>query len=930
MNRFIYFLALTVFIAAGIFFCQLPAFSQSEASISYLCEIAVNFYKQGRYEDALSEFKKVLLVDPNNPTAKAYISVIFKPEPESTATQEAQVTKAVPARATAAPVTMKQPALQPTERKFSREEIINSTLSSFSVKDAVQKNYERTPLEIAGVRVSGEAQVRLGVTPSDTIWKRANWDMNEKNYRILSETAYDRKENTYDPRVYDRLRVNLDSGGEEGLGFHTNITVDPWSYTGKSSKFMIAGAGGDYADIELKYWSNTGYTINENVNTKYNGDSFSLPEIKVVDGKISLPSSVRSAYNNTFTLPDTKIYSEFQPLREMWFDYKQDDLKLRVYPFAYENQALTFDDPLRSSNNRTWWEDSPWLRSWTHGNYNSGATPVDFTRGYWDKSLSFFTRDSEGQRLTSMRGFSFQFNPLEETSIQTSVASPKTLWQDYSEIDNFLSATRLKTTLLDKIGIGVTANTRLGYNVDNENKLDAKNYVIGTDLGYEIIDGLKANFEFLHSLSRYDTTNSTYLSKLSGNAYHISLLGRFPFESIMKTDYGYEGIKPEEWESSFTKFRIFATRMDTDYDNSLSSYVETRDDEWWSRHLHFRKPFKNYYQGEGQLLSWDDVSSYGIGNGVDYGRSVLGMRVESFFWDRAVTNLFDVRNVHSTKNKFLENTARDELTWSVNDRLTTKFLGILQKMPKTTGGIDPFIFDTVTGMYLTNDYIDDGINASIATGSAGLEYKFFDWLSMNGVWECTNDVSLAYDNFPRGILNTASRSFISIDEYNRRYRDILASLYSQQYFPKPPYPYYNIFKTGLSFNPTEKLGIYLDYTRNPFEKAGQVDDNMNHVGFEVSYAPMQKIAMFFKYTYSRWQDLDKLQSGSTKLYGHHNFFTEFTYRKSQDEDFTFQYGEASRDPYMGGVLDIGWDPYGGSLRTIDTQHIFRLYYRRRF
>ena len=916
MRKFIFSLTLATFLVV-VFFAFQPVFAQTEASIGYLCEIAVDFYRKGRYEDALSEFKKVLLLDPNNPTAKAYINVIFKPE--VSVAQATQKTQTPPKQAPLAP-----------QEKISREEIINSTLDSVSKKDAVQKEFGKNPLEAAGINITGEAQVRVGMTSSDAIWKRANWDMNEKNYRTLSTTAYDRKENTYDPRVYDRLRVNLDTNNEEGLGFHTNIIVDPWSFTGKTSKFVIQGTGGDAADIELKYWSNTGYTINENVNTLYNGDSFSLPEIKVVDGKISIPSSVRSAYNNTFTLPESKIYYEFQPLREMWLDYAQDDLKLRVYPIAYENQALTFDDPLKLSNNRIWWEDSPWLHGWKHGNFNSGATPVDFTKGYWDNSLSFFTRDSEGQRLTALRGFSFQFNPLEETSIQTSVASPKTLWQDYSEIDNFLSATRIKHSLLENLTLGITANTRLGYNVDNENKLDAKNYVFGADISYEIIDGLKTSFEFVNSQSQYDITNSTYLSKLNGNAYHLSLMARFPFESIIKTEYGYDGIQPEEWESSFTKFRLFATRMDDNFDNSLSSYVETRDDEWWGRHLHFRKPFQHYYQGEGQLLGWDNIKSYAIGNGVDYGRSVLGLRVESFFWDKALTNLFDVRNVHSTKNKFIENVARDELTWSINEKLTSKFLGIYQKLPKTKGGYDPFIFDPVSRRYFTNTYIEDGMNPSITTGSAGAEYAFFDWLALNGIWESTNDVSLAYDNFPRGIFNTASRSFISSDENNNRYRSILDSLYNQQYFPKPPYPYYNIFKAGLRLNPLEKVNIYLDYTRNPFEKAGQVDDNINHIGLELSYAPAAKFAMFFKYTYSRWQDLDKLQQGITELLGHHNFFSEFVYRKSQDEDLTFQYGEASRNPYMGGVLDIGWDPYGGSLRTVDTQHIFRLYYRKKF
>jgi hypothetical protein len=166
--------------------------------------------------------------------------------------------------------------------------------------------------------------------------------------------------------------------------------------------------------------------------------------------------------------------------------------------------------------------------------------------------------------------------------------------------------------------------------------------------------------------------------------------------------------------------------------------------------------------------------------------------------------------------------------------------------------------------------------------------------------------------------------------YGNTYRDNLAFLYNQANFPAPPYPYYNIFKSGLRLTPMANMDLYLDYTRNSYAKAGQVDDNMNHVGFEVAYTPIPKISIFLKYTYSRWQDLDRLAAGYTNIIGHHNFFTEFIYRMSEDQDFTLQYGEASRDPYMGSVLDIGWDPYGGSVRTIDTEHIIRAYYRKKF
>lgn len=911
-----------------LLFClllQAPCFAEMQG-VDYLCEFGITFYRMGRYDDALSEFKKVLLLDPQNKIAQSYINDIFVKErpaaSENNLTQRSELPLQTELKA-------------PPRQMLSREEAINDALNSLDVygRKAVSpqdKGEKKSGYEIAGVQITGEIQSRLGFTPQDTYWKRANWDLNEKNYRIRSNTALDRRENTFDPRIYDRLRLDFDAGEEEGSAFYSNVTVDPWSFTGKSSRVTVFSDFGDSADLELKYWSNTAYTINETIYTNQLGNSFNLPEIKMYNEMIR-GFDIKGAFtpNDTFHIPNIKIYRQFQPVREFWYDYKQDNLKLRIFPIAYENQALTFDDPLGLSNNRTWWEDSPWLHKWQPGNYNSGVATPDFTRGYWDNTLSFFTRDSEGQRLTALRGFNFEFDPSEKTYLATSIATPKDLWQDYSEVDNLLSAIRIKQSLLDNLNLGFSTTSRLGYHIYDNNDLDAWNYVVATDLGYEVIEGLKANFEMAHSQSEYDITNSTYKTGMRGNAYHFSILGRFPLQSIMSTENGYYGIQPAKDENFFTKFRLYAVRMDDSFDQPLSSYVETRDDEWWSRHLHFRRPFRYYYQGEGQLLTFDDIKNFAVGNGIDIGRSTLGLRLESLLWDKKISNLFDVRNVHASNGKFIENVAREEITIQVNDKLTTKMLGIYQNMPLTKGGVDPFIFDPRTREYYLNDYIEDGKDPSIGTGSLGLEYAFFDWLALNGIWEITNDISLAYDNFPRGILESGDLSRLYYEDGDT-YRGVRNWLTDQQHFPRPPYPYYNIFKAGLRLNPMDNLEFYLDYTRNPYEKAGQVDDNMNHIGFEVAYSPMPKISLFFKYSYSRWQDLDSLVQGITKVTGHHNFFTEFTYRRTEDEDFTFQYGEASRNPYMGGVLDIGWDPYGGSLRTIDTQHIFRLYYRRKF
>jgi hypothetical protein len=529
-----------------------------------------------------------------------------------------------------------------------------------------------------------------------------------------------------------------------------------------------------------------------------------------------------------------------------------------------------------------------------------------------------------------LRGLTFDFNPGDKTSFVSSLATPKNPWQDYSEVDNVIFANRLKHYLMDNLRIGAVYTSRVAFNTDERYRTDARNYVAGSDVSYEVMEGVLANLEVASSRSFNDISNTDFKSEKTGNSYYFSVVGRFPRESIIKTEYGYEGIKPAKEEKFFNKFRLFAARMDDEFQQPLSNYTETRDDEWWGRHLHFRKPFKNYYQGEGAMLTWDDVKNFQIGNGIDYGRSVFGLRVESSLWDDKLQNLFDVRNVHNSQNnKLIENVVHDEATWKITDKLTSKAMGIYQKMPKTQGGIDPFIIDPQNEAYINNAYIKDGMDASLKTGSLGMEYQFLDWAGLNGIWEYTNDISLSYDEFPRGIFNAGNRSLITQD-YNNYFRDNNTWLYNQANFPAPPYPFYNIFKTGLHLTPIDNMDFYLDYTRNAYEKAGQVDDNMNHIGFEFGYTPIPKISVFLKYTYSRWQDLDRLAAGYTNLVGHHNFFSELIYRITKDEDFTFQYGEASRDPFMGDVLDIGWDPYGGSLRTIDTQHIFRAYYRRKF
>jgi len=91
-------------------------------------------------------------------------------------------------------------------------------------------------------------------------------------------------------------------------------------------------------------------------------------------------NTVNTTFANVFNIPSQKIHWEFLPLRELWVDYDEGPYYLRLYPIAYQDQAMGTDDPLRLSDNHTWWEESPWLAEWRPGNLNTGAAPDDFAK----------------------------------------------------------------------------------------------------------------------------------------------------------------------------------------------------------------------------------------------------------------------------------------------------------------------------------------------------------------------------------------------------------------------------------------------------------------------------------------------------------------------------------------------------------------------
>ncbi len=642
------FSAIFLILATGISFAAYQ-------DIALSCELGATLYNLEKYDDALSEFNRVLAIDPNNKIAKTYIDNIFKRNFQPSAVSAFSLNKNI---------------LESEIHLLSKEEAMGRAMAGLQQKGAQSyylRDYDspgeepfekvkKEGLKAGPLNISGQMQIGFGLTPDDFIWKRANFDLNEKlkSWRVTSEAGFNRKFNTYDPRVYDSLSVNLDTDNKEGFNLHSNVTVDPWSFTGRSDKVTLS-SGADTVDIQLRYWSNTGYVVNTTAYSNLKGVPVNIPELKVVDGKTS-PLSTAG-----FTIPEMKITRQFQPLRELWLDYTNDQVKLRIFPMAYQDQAYTSDDPLNITNRHIWWQDSPWLRRYLPGTYHSGNVPVDFTKGIWDDKFSFLSKDSTGMYLTALRGLAFDFQPQEGTSFSTTLASPKDLWQNYTDMDNIISASRFKQYLMDNLLFGATFTTRLGFKTDPNTDLDSQNYVGGVDLSYEIADGLKAQAEVLTSKSYYDTTNSDYKTEARGNTYYFSFITRYPRQSIMDLKNGYEEIKLDKSETFLIKSKFYLARMDKGFDQSLSNFHNTRQDTFWSRHIHFRKPFEYYFEGlEDFRTGWDDLEGTRIGDGIDNGRNVIGFRLYTICLDK-YENLFDVRNVHNVNGKFIENVVRDEI-----------------------------------------------------------------------------------------------------------------------------------------------------------------------------------------------------------------------------------------------------------------------------
>jgi len=781
-----------------------------------------------------------------------------------------------------------------------------------------------TPAKEEPLKVTGRYRLSLGFTRDEVILNKGHGDLNERNFRILSGNLH---ENTFDPAVYSYLGFDVDTVRRHGWMGHANITIDPWSFIGTTEKFTIHGEGGDSATLELKWWGGNNRVLNETFFTQENGDGFATPEIEVDNGH-TVQTRLTSTFSNIFTIPEREIDYRFHPLREFWLDYAQGDLEFRFFPIAYEDQAITSDDPLRLSNHRSYWEQSPWMDEWRPGIFHPGATPDDFTRGNWNDDLIFNTRDSALRYLSSLRGAKWQWQPSGRLSWQGGVASPKTLWEEYETFNRFVGMSRLHYTVADFLQVGATYTSRWGY---HDRALDAYNHVYSVDTTVEPTEDLTFKAQLATSHSSQDRTTD-FTSALRGQAWHLELgMG----SSDLSTALTWEDKKlwhtgaPEQF-----RLRLWYTHMDEAFDPGLANYRETRDDTHWGRHLAFYKPL-TIYRGEltpiggAAPMPLQDILPFRIGEGIDTGRDVVHAQLLSKLFDERVMSLYDIRNVHKTDGQYEETVARTEQAWHITPRLTSKFL-FLYHDKRNHQGIDPFVFNPDLNVFLDNANlaVQDGTPSAMTFALGAGYYVLTDLLGWFS-WERTQDVPFGgSDNYPRGLFNDANFTTFRVGDQVIRRQTVF--LYNNFIFPQPPYPWFDIYRAGVHWKVSDALETNVTWTRNEFEYAGQIDGNMNHIGFEASFHPVDRFALLGKYTLSRSVSLPRIAAtsgASIENQRHHNVYFQGLYRVTDDSELSVEFGVGG---FVAPSTVFSVNPVEQYFPVLDTQPIVRIAYTGRF
>ena len=874
---------------------------QGNAVAEYLYIIGKEYYDEGNLEQAIHELKKALMVDSEHSLARKYLE-----KAEKILNDRALKIREERRKELAEDLEKAKEKLQFEQLSEEKPEVKAPPAAQIPAPPMIATPQPLSPLpepsEVATVsplKISGEYRMGFGITEEDFIWKEADANRigvpGEKNWRYLWG---DKRQNTYDPRIYSRFSLDMNYDTDSPLDVYGKIVIDPWTFIGTSDVTVTRGGGlppNSPVHFKLKYWSNTGRTINEAYRSSA-GDVVYVPEIKVIKGNTT-PVIPTYAPNDTpwTDIPIVGIKRMYRPLRKFWVDYTEDEYMFRVFPLAGQAQALTTDDPLVLSNNHVYWEGSPWLDEYEPSMvFARLGDPIK--RGRWIKTIPFLAKDSDQERLTFLRGAHFEgdFN----SSLEATIATPMNLWDNYDRVTSIPGAVRFKKEFGDNL-LGLTYTLKMG--LDND-ELEALNQAGGVDFSYQVLPELGLYAEVAGSWIKINEEEQVETS-YGGMACKVGLLNE------IESDYGFSDV-----ELSFTY-------MHEQFYPALSNYAHTRRDQFYSKHIRFS-----------ELAPEDEAIR--LGNGIDRGRNVVNIKGAGKSLDDKIEFLLNCRNVSRSSGGYVETVLRAEADYQATSKLTSKFLALYQHLPKTTAGFDPLIntkssysFSSGTldfneeDTFLVNDAIEAGKDPSIGTFSAGVRYDFNQTLAAEGIYELTNDPL----DFPRGLINEVSVGTVTTD--NVVYDRLIPFLHHQQPFGLPPYKYYNVAKAKIIYRPVETLTSALSYVYNENKFATGIDDNINHLALEIDFIPNQKLTIGAKYIYSSSIDIHRLVEDEGQNYDeHHNVFLTASYNISQDQTITFQFGEfVSYRPIEGMHTPANW-----SLSTLDTQHIFRLVYKGMF
>ena len=860
------------------------------------------------------------------PTTDAAATDSTTPDPTKTdttaansATTESTESYALESKEEVSPVeVVEQPSAGKKTTKSAKEggytmRSKEETLSYYPETQKPSMKKKENALPGGHIKMSGSYRLAAGYDGEDFIVNDANADLQERNWRYLFG---ERQNNTYDPAIYSKYLLNVDFSPVDKVSFFTQLVADPWSYVGTTGEQINRSTINPDLSVRynLKYFGAFNSTITEVYRTHYT-DSIGFPQIKMHDGHLT-PGTVVHGFNDynpathgiPFNIPEHDLYFEFHPIRKLWADYTEDQWHARAFMFADQKQALTSDDPLEISNHKDYWQQSPWLYQYQPAQFFTspgGGRAGGIQRGYYNDALSFYATDSEGNRLTLLRGAAFE-GDSGKTYFAATVASPFTPWDDayYNSLvsDNFMGAARLKHQATDKLMVGGTYTFRNG--LINDSPADV-NQVAGVDFSYDVNKHVNVKGEIAGSHNDQDLlTDDTIRTDREGYAYKLIVNNDFDHKVGHKLFDGH------------TKLQFSYTQMDRDFNPNLSRYTNTRDDNFWSNHLTFRQ-------------YTPDMEYFRVGDGVDINRSVFRVRWQEKIFKERFENTVDARNVHrATNGAYVETVIRDEATFRFSNSTTWKALYRWQGLPTTQAGIEPFMpdmyfigFQDPSQVTFANVDVPADRDPSRQTYAIAVQHKFNREFTAEGFFERTNDMP----SFPRGLMNGTYKDVDAL--IDGVYIDRVTNfLYKQaQLEAVPPYPWFNIFREKFVYKPEDRLTYTLHAAQNGYKFWGGIDDNINHVGLSTQFNWSKKLTFFADYTHS-WQiDLPKFIASNyaDKSYdGHDNFYVSMDYKIRPEQILKMEYG----------VFGFGdnapminpWSTTSFSLPTIDTEHLFRV------